>query len=305
MDLAFLIEKMAGKKSVGEFEEKLLLNSNKTFQEFVEKNFFCGIIFGFAAIFLAVWLKFAFTIIAVGFFAGFFLPFVAGFFYQNYLFEKNRSDKEKFVPDALLIAGSFPNGTPLETIFSNLSKDNCGKLSLEFEKALLEIRKGSTVENALNSLKKRNKSKIIDRAMNLFIQGYNSGAELSQIFRETAEDILETNSILRERASAMVVEKYTLLVAGAVVVPLILGLLVGMVSKMDFNLFSESFGLSVQQRKSILEAALFSNQVYLVEYAFLASVFAAFQENDKKKAMVYAAILVPLSLIVYNLAKAQ
>ncbi len=231
-------------------------------------------------------------------------PFLINYFILSYKFEQRKRAIEKLVPDLLLQASIFPKGTPMIKIIKYLSTANYASLSEEFGKALSEINKGASVEESLSNIKIRNRSRILDRAINLLIHGYRSGADMSQTFKETAEDLLETNNILRERISALVVEKYTLLFAGGIIVPFILGLLVGLVSGLDFgSLRSLEIGMSYARRKEMLSAALIANQFYIAEYSVLASLFVANQENNLKKAFIYASILLPLSLIVYNVAQ--
>ena len=301
----FFIEKAFGKKNISNFEEKLLLNCGDCFENFLEKNFFRGILASIAVFTALILLKTPFKTSFVFSIASFFAPLFFSFFCQQYFFEKSKKEKENHVPDVLLTAASFPEGSSFEKIIDYIGKNDYGLLSVEFKKASLEIKKGNTVENALNSMKQRNKSRIIDRMACLLIQGYNAGGKTEKIFRETAEDLLETNAVLRERSSAMIVEKYTLLLAGGLIVPLVLGLIVSLVSKMNFSFTEISFGLSAEQRKALFEAALFSNQAYLLEYSVIASAFASFQDNDKKNFLVYCAILAPLSFAVYSIAKSS
>jgi len=304
-EVRVFLEKFLGEKNILDFEEKMQLNCGKNFEQFFEKNLFLGVLAAITVFTAMVLLKNPARISIIASIASFFVPFLLEFFLQQYLFEKNKKDKEKLVPDVLLTAASFPEGSSFEKIIEYIGKNDYGLLSEEFKKASLEIKKGNTPESAFNSMKKRNKSRIIARMANLLIQGYNAGGKTEKIFRETAEDLLETNAILRERASAMVVEKYTLLFAGGIIVPLVLGLIVSLVSKMNFSFAEISFGLSTEQRKELLEAALFSNQVYLLEYSIIASAFASFQDNDKKNFIVYCAVLLPLSFAVYSIAKSS
>ena len=43
--------------------------------------------------------------------------------------------------------------------------------------------------------------------------------------------------------------------------------------------------------------------IYLAEYSIIASLFVAFQEGRQKKAVLYASILMPLSMVVYFIGK--
>lgn len=292
-------------ESINEFKEKLRENDyTGGMERLLRDSFIEGIILLFLFLAVSTITEIDFLYI-IGFsLAGLLSPFLFNYFFQLYRFEQRKREKERLIPDVLLQASVFPEGTDSIQIIKYLAKENYGNLSREFNKAYSEIRKGASIERALNNLKKRCRSRVIARAMDLLIQGHNSGAEMNSVFRETAEDILETQSIIRDRNSTMVIEKYTLILAGGFIVPLVLGLIVGMITGMNFSGINElGMGMSLEQRKELLSAALLSNQVYIAEYSIIASVFIANQEGNIKKAFLYALILLPLSLLTYNLAK--
>ncbi len=234
-------------------------------------------------------------------FSGFFFPFLARVFFHYYFFDYKRKKISELTPDFLLQASLFPKGTSLKQFILYFSKSNYAYLSTEFKKALNEIEKGASPTQALLNVKKRVKSPVLDRAIDLLVQGIESGADAASVFKETALDLLETNSILRERNAALIIEKYTLLFAGGIIVPLTLGIAVGVISGMDFDALSEiGLGLAKSEKKALFEAAMLSNYVYLVEYSLIASFFVAFTESDLKKGVIYALLLVPLSLFVFS-----
>ncbi|MFH1256449.1 MAG: type II secretion system F family protein [Candidatus Diapherotrites archaeon] len=294
------------KKELREFEALLKLNGcSKCLNAWFREN----LLFGVALFLLSfgVLLSQGADDLLVAFLplAFFFIPLAFGYFWQVYRFEQRKKGIEQLVPDVLLQASIFPKGSDFIKTIEYLSGAGYGALSIEFGKALLEIRKGAPIEEALENIKKRNRSASLDRAINLLIQGYRSGADMGKIFKEAADDLLETNALLRERVSTMVVEKYTLLFAGGLLVPAILGLLVGMVSRLDFTALSVlEIGLDAVQRKELLDAALLANKLYIAEYALLASLFVANQEGNAKKALLYALALFPLSFIAYTCAQA-
>ncbi len=292
------------RKAAREFREKLQLNNSG-----LQKFFSQGILLGFAAsigtIALLFHLKEHFLYITVFSSAAFFAPMLILFFIHDYLFERNRRKKEEAVPDFLLQASAFPRGTPFTVIVEHSIGKGFGLLGKEFKRAGQEMERGASVEQALLNMGRRNKSSVIDRTVNLLIQGYKSGADMCDIFRESAADLLETNALLQERNAALVVEKYTLLFAGGLIVPAVLGLIAGLVT--GFNLASLElldFGISVKERQAVLEALLLANKIYIAEYALLAATFLGMQEADSKKAVLYAALLLPLSLFTYFAASA-
>ncbi len=294
-------EKAMNTKTAKEFEE--ILNENnfrgnaeRFFQNVFWQAFLLAAVTAVACAVLGfpVWQQLFFTC------GAFVLWVFFRVFYHYYFFDYKKRKMEALMPDFLVQASLFPKGSSLVEIISYFSKSNYKYLSKEFRKCIKEIGKGASPELSLQNFKKRNRSKIIGRAVDLLVEGIKSGADSAAVFKETAEDLLETSFLARERTASLVVEKYTLLFAGGIIVPLILGIVAGMLQQLDFSALSEiGIGLSQAQRKSLLEAALFANTLYLAEYALIASFFVAFQESDLKKTAIYALILIPLSLAVF------
>ncbi|MFH0955214.1 MAG: type II secretion system F family protein [Candidatus Micrarchaeota archaeon] len=235
--------------------------------------------------------------------AGFLAPFFFVFLFFWYRFEQRKREKESQSADVLLAASSLPTGAKAEELLLLASSDDFGLLGKEFETARRELDAGVSLEDSLIHVKQRCGSVSIGRMVDLLVVGVQSGADLSLVFRETAEDLLETQGLLEERQAALVIEKYTILVAGGIVVPLILGLVFGLVQKMDFELLSNlEIGLTSQTRKELLQFSNWGTLAYLAEYGVLAGIFVGLQEGNWKKGVLYALALVPLGLAVFGLA---
>lgn len=294
-----------GEKSLAKIEWLLWQNSlQKNAQLFLRDVLIESAIFGFAAVALASFFGFA-EIFLAPIFAGsaIVLPIVR-FALLAYGAEKRKKEIDTQMPDVLLQASVFPRGSDFLQIIAYIANAGYGAISHEFAKAMAEIEKGQPVELALQNIANRNESRILRRSISLLISGYHSGADMSKTFREAAEDMLETSAILRESAASLVVVKYTLMLAGMFIVPLILGLLLKLVASLDFSAFeSLGFGLSAEARKETLSAILLGNQVYLAEYALIASVFIALVNNRPKKVVIYALIMLPVSFAIFFLAK--
>lgn len=300
-----ILEQFFEKQKIVEFAELLQQNNyRKGINGFLLDSLLLGTALSFFSLSIMIMQKTNYFFATLFFLIALFLPLLLNYFFHAFLFEQKKRKKELLVPDVLLQASVFPRNTALQKIINYLANADYGLLSKEFDSAFWEIKKGAPVEQALENIKKRCKSRIIDRAINLLVLGYKSGADMSKTFKDAAEDILETQGILRERSATMIIEKYTLLFAGGLLVPAILGLLVGLVQGMNFSsINSLGIGLNAADKKSLLDAAMLANQLYILEYALLASFFIANQEGNKKKALVYALVLLPLSFASYSIAK--
>jgi pilus assembly protein TadC len=211
---------------------------------------------------------------------------------------------ERELPGALFHASSLSSFMMLEDVLKTLAESGYGRLSCEFGKAHNEIRKGAGVEEALNRMAQRNRSAMLQRSLNLIVLGCKTGAEISDALREVAEDISESASVVKERATGFTVQKYTLLLAGGIIVPLILGSMISLVQSLDLGALSEfGFGPDPATRDLVFNNAVLGNHIYIAVYAVMASVFIAYQENRIERALFYIAVLLPCSLFLFNLAQ--
>jgi len=211
---------------------------------------------------------------------------------------KNREIEEK-LPDALFQASSISGITSFEELIQKLGEGE-GSLAEIFRGMYKQIIHGVPTEEVLEDASKQTESRTFSRAMNLLAHGYRTGT-MKKALRETAEDINQTHEILRERSAGTMVEKYTLLIAGGCIVPLILGSLASMVSELGF--VDLGMGMSSNMREAIIENATKGNMIYIAEYAVLASFFVSIQESRPERTVVYAIVLVPISVLIFLIAK--
>lgn len=296
-------------EKIKSFEDKLFLNESKM------KNYkgylaYCTIE-GIGTMLLAMIILAQFfpilqkieLFIAICIFS-FFCPYFVNFLFQDILFEKRKREKEELLSDLLLEASVFTDESSAIQTIKRISELDFPLLKEDFLRAYTELQNGSSIEEVIARMQQLNKSKSITRAMDLFLHGYHSGARISTLLKETAEDLLEAKAILKERQAVMLVTKYTLILAAGIIVPAILGLIIGLVSGMSFDAMGElSLGLSTQERKEIFNYAIIGTTIYVFEYALLSSFFLSLQEGNKKNFWIYAITLTPIAGIIFFIAK--
>jgi len=312
MDAIELIEaflrKIFEEEKIKSFEEKLRVNESKmkNLKEFLLWSTLESLFLISTAIIIcfSIWEK-NYSMLFLIALISFLLPFAFNFLFQDLKFEKRKRIKEDALSDLLLEASVFCDESSAEKSIKKIAEQDFGLISKDFSNAYIEIKNGASIEEALMHLSRINKSKQYSRVLGLIIQGYKNGTPMSEIFKETAEDLLETKAILKERQAVMLVTKYTLILSSALIIPAVLGLIVGLVSGLNFSSMGElSLGIDAEQRKELFEHAIIGTTFYIFEYALLSAYFLSLQQGNKKNFWVYAGILVPVAGIVFFAARA-
>jgi pilus assembly protein TadC len=203
---------------------------------------------------------------------------------------------EDYLVDALFQMSSTSYFLPPEEMLLDVVESDYGLLSKELKIVYNEIMNGEDWIVAFNKLKKRMNSSLVSKAVDVINTVYETGVDAGASLREVAEEISQQKRIQRQRSSSLIMQKITLLVAGAFIIPLILGVLVSMVKNFDFSGIS-SFGLKQMNLGSIVLA----NQIYLVEYGLIASGFISYEEEKLENFLKYFFLMVPIALILFNL----
>ncbi|MBR9707033.1 MAG: type II secretion system F family protein [Candidatus Diapherotrites archaeon] len=223
-----------------------------------------------------------------------FAPLALAYFIPLFLSSLRKQKLEEDVTDFLLHAATLPPRTSMTQSIKYYVENENGPLSQELTHALRQIKAGMPVSNALLNVVKRNDSKVLSRAIELVIQGHESGADLRKSLKDVAEDVFETHVLIKSRAAALTVEKYTLLLSGGIIVPALLAVVAGLVASMNFDQT-----IWTTTNPDLFTSVLNASQVYVAVNALLVGIFVSSQDGNVKKAVVYSPVLVILALGVY------
>ncbi|MFH1750271.1 MAG: hypothetical protein ABH863_01180 [Candidatus Micrarchaeota archaeon] len=222
------------------------------------------------------------------------------YFLLDYMRDSKQNAIEEALPEALFRIASFPPGTPLEKIIEGIAAMD-SPLGREFQKADRMAKAGIPTDASLVSIAENNSSPLLKSGISMILETYEIGAPTSAL-ETIASDLLEMQSVRKEATSALSLQKYTLLGACGILIPVILSLLLGTVFSLGFTLDDSIFG-DAQGNAGLLAAAIGAIQIYLFLLCAIAGVFIALQEGKLKKAPVYFCMLFPGALLIFHVLR--
>ncbi|MBU2560411.1 type II secretion system F family protein [archaeon] len=114
--------------------------------------------------------------------------------------DKRKGAIEDSLPDALHhMAVAIKTGLVLESVIMEIGEADYGPLSEEFAQVVLEIKRGRTMRDAFLNFALRSGSKDIVRAINLLLEGMESGGPISDVLDEVSEDMKSTKEVKQDR----------------------------------------------------------------------------------------------------------
>ena len=221
----------------------------------------------------------------------------------TYVSEAEMRRAELLLPDALYTAASTHKLLSAEKMLSLLAKGGFGRVSDAFALALARQKAGDSFQTSMSAAARHCPTPLAIRAFSLIVVAYETGADMYSALRECAQDVVSFFALLRERSALLSIQRYTVLAAAALLVPIILGTVVYLAPTLS--------GASVAGTgNGATDAALLSTlalacQIYLVLNAALSALLLALTESNPVRAALYFAICAPMSLIFFSMASSS
>ncbi|MFH1306812.1 MAG: type II secretion system F family protein [Candidatus Micrarchaeota archaeon] len=223
------------------------------------------------------------------------------------------SSLESELPNILLAGASSPRFS-LETMLSYASKSSSPSLSLQSTHALRQLNAGTNPMQVLSQWSFSTPSIMLSRALILLSIGYQTGSNLQKALRASAEDLMSNFNLIRERASLLSMQNYTLITATALLVPAILAISLSFSTQIsEIQLPSSSLLsateisepnsplLSPPNTKNLISAASTAIPIYLFLNSLLAAFFISLSSGTREKFIPYAIFLTLISQLVFLL----
>ncbi len=251
-----------------------------------------GLLFGFLGLI-------SFTIIGInpiiGLVVGLVTPVAIVFGWLFFLMERRVDAIEQTTPDFLRqISSLLRAGIGIETALEDISKQGGGPLNDELKRAVIEIKIGSTFDDALLSMGERLKSKTLDRTFRMILEGKRVGGSLSDVIETVAEDLRAVLALKRERRANVMMSVMFLIIAAVIAAPFALGMI------MIYSGFIESLG----KVNPLLGAATISASGYIIIHSIIAGLLIGIVlYGSARKGVKFSLILAPVAFGIFYMIK--
>jgi flagellar protein FlaJ len=248
-----------------------------------------------AGLLLGIIVLIAFIIMGVnpiiGFIIGLIAPAALIFGWIFFMMEKRVDAIEQGTPDFLRqISSLLRSGVGVETAMEDISKHGEGPLNDELKRAVIEIKIGSSFEDALLGMSERLKSKTLDRTFRMIIEGRRVGGSLADVIETVAEDLRAILALQRERKANVMMSVMFLLIAAIIAAPFALGMI------MSYSSFIGSLG----KPNPLAAAAATGATGYIIIHSVIAGLLMGIVlYGSAKKGVKFSLALAPIAYGIF------
>lgn len=148
--------------------------------------------------------------------------------------DKRRGQVEDALPDALHhMSVAIRTGLVLESVIQEISEAEYGALSDEFAQVVVEIRRGRPLRDAFLNFSARTDSKEVRRAVQLLLEGLESGGPISDVLEEVSDDLRAVKMVKRDRKTFTSQQVSFLGMASLMAGPFVMGVVAGLPAIME------------------------------------------------------------------------
>jgi pilus assembly protein TadC len=245
----------------------------------------------------------------------------AGFFvFVDYIIYKRRKEMEAVFPDFLqLTAANINAGMPIDRALWFAIRPKFGILAKEMEHVAKATMVGENLNTALMDFSNKYDSLTIKRAMNLLLEGLESGGEIGDLLTRISNNLMETENLRKEMASGVTTYVIFILFATLGAAPFLFGLTTELIVIMTSIMSSISVGSDASSMGGIgaMMANAGGNSISLTDYqtfaiasicisaTFAAIIISVIQKGEVKESFkkipLYILIGVGLYFVAFKL----
>ncbi len=211
-------------------------------------------------------------------------------------FEKHFADALKQIADVLQSGGTY------SLAIEEVVEADYPLVSNAFEKVLRRLDEGQTFRDALRTLTEEVPSKNIERLVDLIVELSLSGAKLSDVLDDMADDFREIKEIENERKSRTLMQYLFLASGSAVIAPFIFSLVVAIINIM-YKVLSQIVAVPEQAMANIVFLSLIFEFYILAEIIFSSFMMSYIRDGDYKRGFLILPFLLLIAFAIFFLGK--
>jgi len=207
--------------------------------------------------------------------------------------EKNFSDALKQMADTLKAGDTYENA------LREVVNADYGRLSEEMQLALRRMEDGENLDTALTGFANRVDSLRIKRTITIILDSIKTGASLSDILNEIADDLRDYQRLKEERKASTTMQFLFLIAAGGFIAPIIFGEIGSVMS--GFSMIGTR-ELNMDAPTDVFLTTII--QLYIIiEVIGSGTMMALIREGKINKSIIYIPLLLLIAFIVYHVSK--
>jgi len=224
---------------------------------------------------------------------------------------KRRQKLESVLPDFLQLASSnIRAGMTIDQALWFAVRPRFGVLASEIEEVAKRTFAGEPLDAALVHLVNKYDSKMLERSINLIIEGVRAGGEIGELLNKIAENIQETNIMKKEMAANVTTYVIFITFATVLAAPFLFGMAFQLIIVIQ-EVFSRvnimpsaaaSFPITVSQGSvSTADFRIFAIVSLLITSFFSSIIISAIKRGNIKAGMKYIPAFMISSLVLFLL----
>lgn len=226
---------------------------------------------------------------------------------------------ENALPDALeLIASNIKAGMTTERALFESAREEFGPLSKELKTASRKIITGQRTDIALGDIPKRIKSPLLERTIELLIQGIRSGGQITDLLFQISDSIREENATKEEIKANISMYIMMIFITATFGAPLLFGIssyIVGVVSESSMREVSGELPTSAsvgvagritslaleQSKEKVSEEfiVLFAELALLITAVFSALTIGIIQIGSEINGVKFIPVILVVSFVLF------
>jgi archaellum biogenesis protein FlaJ (TadC family) len=240
-----------------------------------------------------------------------FLVWCVFYIYLDVAIFKRRQKLEEVLPDFLqLVSTNIRAGMATDQALWFAVRPRFGILSKEIEEVAKRSLAGESLDTALHHFVAKYDSKVLERSINLLVEGIRAGGEIGSLLNKISSNIQETNIMKKEMAANVMTYVIFITFATVIAAPFLFGMAYQMIdviqevfSKVDIAPEASS-GFPVSISGSAISMADFRNFAVislLITSLFSAMIVSVIKKGNVKSGIRYIPVFMVCSVALFFL----